>query len=398
LTGFDVPPLHTMYIDKPVRGHTLMQTIARVNRIWKDKPAGLVVDYIGIAQELKKALSLYSSDAKERGVFPLEEAIEKMREKYHATRAYVSGVSYADWHEKGAGELADLFQAAVSAVLGGNEHIDDARVEAFLGEAEALFKLHALVMPHTEANEIRDDIEFFRGVRSAVYKYTTPPTPPGVGLPKDAESAVRALLSNSLAAADVIDLFAAKGKERPEISIFDERFVEEIKDLRFKNLAIETLHKLLRDEIRIRRLKNEVRYKTFLEMLEKLIEDYENNIISSAQVIEQLIKLAKTIKMQAEVGVELGLTEEELSFYDALSHGKQVLKSDEERKHLVHELVKTIRRDISIDWTSNEQIQAGIRANIRLLLLRNGYPPEEMPGLLELLFAQAKALYADFVR
>lgn len=397
LTGFDVPCLHTMYIDKPLRGHTLMQTVARVNRIYKDKPAGLIVDYIGIATELKKALSLYSSDIKDRGVFPLEEAIEKMREKYEHVCAYLAGVEYANWRKESDVATAEILRAAVSAVLGRDEHIDDARVQEFLDESERLFKLHAIVMPHKEANAIRDDIEFFRNVRNAVHKYTTPPTPPGTGLPKDAESAVRSLLSSAIAASDVIDIFAAKGKENPEISIFDERFLQEVEDLHFKNLAVEMLHKLLRDEIMARRRKNEVRYTTLLELLEKLIEDYENNVISSAQVIEQLIELARTIKLQDTVGINLGLSEDELAFYDALSGGKQVLKSDDERKRLVQELVKIIRRDLSVDWTNNDQIKASIRANIRLLLLRSGYKVEDAPGLIDSIFLQAQALYRDLV-
>lgn len=390
ITGFDVPPLHTMYIDTPLKRHTLMQAIARVNRIYKDKPAGLIVDYIGVASQLKESLKLYSSDIKQAGIFPFEEAIEKMQEKYESVKEFFEGVEYAGWKKKSA-ELPELLRTAAAAVLGENaEQIDHERTDRFLSECTQLFKLHALVMPHNEANAIREDVEFFRAVQRFVQKYIQP-TPSAGPVEKDTETAIRELLSGAIAAEGVVDLFGAQGKEKPEISIFDERFLEEVKKMRFKNLAIEVLRKLLNDEIRVRRKKNVVKYKQMQELLEELIEKYENNIISSSQIIEQLIELSRNIKLQDEIGIKSGLSREEMAFYDALAEGKKSLK-DEERKRIVKEIVKVLRRDVTVDWTNNDQIKARIRANVRRILLGSGFSQDEARAALENIFEQANAL------
>ncbi|MDP2668484.1 MAG: type I restriction endonuclease subunit R [bacterium] len=397
LTGFDVPALHTMYIDKPLRGHTLMQAIARANRIYKDKPAGLIVDYIGVAGELKKALSLYASDIKDKAIFPLEEAIRMMLEKHRAVSEFFAGVSCKGWGKLQGKDLALLFQEAIAKVLGEEDRIDEDRKKRFIEEMTKLEKLHALVMPHPEAYNIREDVSFFRAVKKAIYKEIIIDLPPGTGLDKETETAIKKLIETSIVAEKAIDLFAAEGKARPEISIFDERFIEEIKKIRFKNLAIEMLRKLLRDELKGRLRINEVRYVPLRELLEEIIEKYENNIISSAEVIEQLVKLAQQIKLQETIGMKLGLSEEELAFYDALSLGKKAVKDDGRLKGIVRDLVKMIRRDVSIDWTNNEVIRSRIQANVNLLLLRNGFSAEETPILIEQIFHQAQLLYADLI-
>jgi len=393
LTGFDVPPLHTMYIDKPLKGHTLMQAIARANRVYKDKPAGLIVDYIGVAENLKKALSLYSTDVKNPAVFPLEEAIVLMREKHALVSGYFSHVKWQEWTKLSGTVLAELFQAGVSAVLGEEDRIDEDRKADYVQEVTKLEKIHALVMPHKEAGAIRDDVAFFQAVRNAMYKRTVSPTPPEGG--KEAESAIKKLVEKSISAEGVIDIFAAQGREKPEISIFDEKFLEEIKQLKFKNLAIEVLRKLLRDQLKLRVRTNKARYESLLQLLEELIEQYENNIIASSKVIERLLELARDIKLQDTVGVELGLSQEELAFYDALSLGKKGLNGNGELKKVVKELVSIIRRDVSIDWTSNDVVKSRIRANVRLLLLRNGYKAEETERLVDMVFDQASVLYRD---
>ena len=394
LTGFDVPPLHTMYFDKPLRGHTLMQAIVRVNRIHKDKPAGLIVDYIGVAQELKKALSLYSSDVKDTDIFPLEEAIRRMQEKYVEVKEFFTGVDYSGWKKLEPGVQAELVLESVSAILGGDsENHDNERVDEFLNVSEQLFKLHALVMPHAEANKIREDIKFFQEMRKMIYKFITPAPPKGPDIGKEAESAVRTLIAEAINAEDVVDIFAMKGKERPEISIFDEKFLKEVKNMRFKNLAVEMMKKLLDDEIRVRRRKNEIRFATLKDLLDELIEKYENNVISSSEVIEKLVELAKELREQEHVGGELGLSEEELAFYDAVAKGKKGMNG--EVKDMVKEMVKMIRRDIAVDWTDNDVIKSRIRANVKLLLLQNGFAADEAESMVDKIIMQASLLFGS---
>lgn len=397
LTGFDVPALHTMYIDKPLKGHTLMQAIARANRVYKDKPAGLIVDYIGIAGELKKALSLYSSDIKDKGIFPIEEALRMMLDKYKLVSDFFLGIDWKGWNKLQGSELSDLFQRAVAAILGGDtERVDEERKRKFIEEAVKLEKLHALVMPHKEANRIREDVMFFQAVKHAIYKRLVIPSVP-IGITTEAESAIRKLVSESISADKAIDLFAAGDKAKPEISIFDEKFLEEVKKMRLKNLAVEMLRKLLRDELRDRIRINQVRYSPLRELLEELIERYENNIISSSEVIEKLIELAHNIKIQEAAGMRLDLSEEELAFYDAISVGKKGINGNGKLKDLTKELVKMIRRDLSIDWTNNEVIRSRIRADVKLMLMSNGFSVEETPDIVERIFSQAAILYADIV-
>jgi len=399
LTGFDVPALHTMYIDKPLKNHTLMQAIARVNRIFKDKPGGLIVDYIGIADDLKKALSIYSSGIQKEAMIPIEEIIAKMMEKYDIVRAMFSGVEYKEWKKLKGTEPPQLLLKGMNAVStsidkDGKERLDDEKKKRFVKEVELLSQLFAFAMPHKEANAIRNDVEFFQAVKKAIVKRTII-RPEGIGL--DIESEVRELVSKSISAEGVIDIFDMKGKGRPDISIFDEKFLEEVKNMKYRNLSVDVLRKLLNDELRMRMKKNLVRYKSLLDMLEDIIEKYENNIINSTQVIEKLIELAKEIRKVEKQGEGIGLSEEEMAFYDAISVGRKAINGNGELKELVRELVKIIKRDLAIDWTNSEIIKARIRANVKLLLLRKGYKAEESEKVLDLIYQQAFSLYRDFV-
>lgn len=396
LTGFDVPSLHTMYFDKPLKNHTLMQAIARVNRIFKDKPGGLVVDYIGIADNLKKALSIYSSDIRKEAMIPLQEIINKMLEKYDIVKDMFAGVDYSNWKKLESINLAQLFQKAVNSIITDEKTgiLDEERKNRFLKESEILFKVFALAMPNHEAIKIRDDVAFFQAVKKAIIKRTVIAGAAEIDI--KIESALRELVSKSIIAEGVIDIFAMKDKTKPNISIFDEKFLEEVKNMKFKNLAIETLRKLLQDELRIRVRKNGVRYRSLAELLDQVIEEYENNIINSTKVIERLLELAKEIKSAEKAGVNLGLSEEEVAFYDAISTAKKSELKNGELKDLVKELVRVIKRDITVDWTNNEIIKSRIRADVRLLLLRNKFAPEETENILNLVFDQAFSLYRDF--
>lgn len=396
LTGFDVPALHTMYIDKPLKNHTLMQAIARVNRIFKNKPGGLIVDYIGVADDLKKALSIYSSGIQNEAMIPIEEIVSKMMEKYDIVRTMFSGIEYKNWkHIKGAG-LAQLFQKAVNTIIT-DEHsgkLDEEKKKRFIKETEHLSQLFAFAMPHREANAIRNEVEFFQAVKKAIVKRTLV-RPENIGL--DVDSAVKELVSKAISAEGVIDIFDMKGQEKPDISIFDDKFLEEVKNMKYKNLSIDVLRKLLNDQLRMRMKTNLIRYKSLLDMLEDIIEKYENNIINSTKVIEKLIELAKEVKKVEKVGEGMGLSTEEMAFYDAISTGQKSISSKEELKELVRELVKVIKRDLSIDWMNNDIIKARIRAKVRLLLLRKGFRAEESEKVFELIYQQALSLYRDFV-
>lgn len=386
LTGFDVPCLQTMYLDKPLKGHSLMQAIARVNRRFKDKVGGLIVDYIGIAENLKKALAIYTSDIQKQALIPIEEIIKKLLEYYEKVKAFFADIDYKNWKELSAGAQASLFSKAFDIILSKNQK------KEYLELSGRLYKLFALVMPHKEANSIRDNVEFFEGVRRGIIKNTIVDP---IYIDKKTESVIRELISKNIAAEGVIDIFARYRKENPDISILDEKFLKDVKRSHFKNLTIEAVHKLFEDELRQRGKFNIFRYKTLLEKLEEIIEQYENNIVSSSKVIERLIELAREIRAAELAGDNLGLTSEEMAFYDAVSEGKEAL-NDVKMKNLVRKIVKSVRRDLQIDWTSQEVTKARIRTDVRLLLLQNNYPFDEVEKITKKVYEQAYYLYRDY--
>ena len=386
LTGFDVPCLQTIYLDKPLKGHSLMQAVARVNRRYKDKEGGLIVDYIGIAENLKKALAIYTSDIQKQALIPIEEIVAKMLEYYAKVKIFFAGVDYKNWKELSAGEQGKLFPKALDLILSKNQK------KEYLELSGRLYKLFALVMPHKEANEIRDEIEFFEGVRRGIIKNTIVDP---VYIDKKTESAIRDLISKNIAAEGVIDIFAQYKKAKPDISILDDKFLEDIKNSRFKNLTIEAVHKLFEEELKLREKSNILRYGTLLEKLEKIIEEYEDNIINSSKVIERLIELAREIREAGKAGDNLGLTSEEMAFYDALSEGKGALK-DGKMKALVKEIISSVRRDLQIDWTSQEVTKARIRTDIRLILLQHEYPFDDVDKITKGIFEQAFNLYGNY--
>jgi len=416
LTGFDVPCLHTMYIDKPLKNHSLMQAIARVNRVFHGKTGGLIVDYIGIADNLKKALSLYSGDIQKQAMVPIGIILEKMRDKYAIVQEIFAGTpaQYSGWRKLEPAALAQMFQEAVNLVITNPENgvIDEERKKIFLDESESFLRLWSFAMPHAEANKIRDEVEFFSAVKKAVWKMiavdgvAAAPQMAAGEMGSAVEAAIRELLNKSIAAEGVIDVLGLRnGKgdsnggsngKQPDISIFNDKFFDDVKKMRLKNLAIETLRKLLNDQLRSRSRMNLARYQTLTELLQKIIEDYENNIINSSKVIEKLIDLAKEIRTAEDAGKQLGLSEEEMAFYDAIAASKKSVLKNGDLKQFVKELVSIIRRDLTIDWTDNEVIKAKIRANVRLLLMRNRIPVEESESLVDAIFRQASSLYRDF--
>jgi len=388
LTGFDNPCLHTMYVFKPMKGHNLIQAIARVNRVYKNKPAGLIVDYVGIAEALKVAVAQYTIRADiSNSIIPAEDTLPILKEKYDKVKAFLKNVDYSNWMKLSPTEKTRLSQKALNEILR-----DDKTKRAFLKAVKELNTAFVLVAPNPEALRISDDLAFFQMVRDRIVK-----TSPEQVIPAPTvETAIKRLVSKTIVAKDVVDMLAEREMKHPDISILSEDFLREISKIEFPNLKVEVLRKLVNDEIRIRMRKNVVRYGSFRERLEKTIRAYHNRAMESTKVIEELIKIAREIRESLRVGEELGLTEEELAFYDAISKGKRFIMSDEELKKLVRTLVKSIKRNLSIDWTKHENVRSKIRAIVKRTLRKYGISPTKYPSTINLVMTQAEVLYKDW--
>ncbi|HEY3392416.1 MAG TPA: HsdR family type I site-specific deoxyribonuclease [Lacipirellulaceae bacterium] len=389
LTGFDCPPLHTMYADKPMRSHGLMQAIARVNRVFKDKPGGLVVDYLGLAHELKKALANYTqSGGSGRTAIDQEEAVAIMREKYEICCDIFHGFDWSAW-SGGPTERLSILPAAQEHVLAqdeGKQRLVQAVVE--------LSKAFALAVPHEAALAIQDDVGFFQAVKAVLTKGTGE----GRRSPEDIDHAIRQIVSRAVASEEVIDIFAAAGLKKPDISILSDEFLAEVKSMPQRNLAVEMLQKLLKGEIKVRGRKNIVQARSFAEMLEKSLIKYQNRAIETAQVIEELIALAKEMREAEQRGEQLGLSEDEVAFYDALGVNDSAVAvlGDETLRMIAQELVRAVRNSVTIDWTVRENVRAQIRVLIRRILRRYGYPPDKQAKATELVLEQAEVLCHDW--
>lgn len=393
LTGFDVPCLHTMYLDKPLKNHGLMQAIARVNRVFKDKPAGLIVDYIGIAENLKVALSIYDSSIQREVLLPIGEVISEMGKLHIRTQSFFNAVDYSNWKKLKGSELSNLVQACMNEVISRDGILSDDKKMEYIGLIAKLSKIHALAMPSQEAMEIVSDVRFFQAIREGINKQTVVPK---TVFPEEKESAIRTLIHNAIEAEGIVDLFSAQG-ENKSISIFDEKFAEEIKKSKFKNLAVDTVRKLLDQELISRMRTNRARYETMLTMLTDLIEKYENNVISSAEIIKRLLEIADEIKKLDQEGQSLGLSSEEITFYDTLSADPDLKEAGINIQQFVKDLTKRIRRDLTIDWTNNETIKARIRQNVRLLLIQKGIIQQEQADrLIECIYQETVRVYREY--
>ncbi|MHA1856210.1 MAG: type I restriction endonuclease subunit R [Promethearchaeota archaeon] len=391
LTGFDAPCLHTMYIDKPMRGHNLIQAIARVNRVFKDKPGGLIVDYINIAFELKSALAEYTeADKKQTGV-PQEEAVAIMLEKYEIVCGLLYGFDYKRFFDtKKTTKQLQIIAEAMEHIFS----LDNGK-DRLLQAVTELSKAFALAVPHEAALEISDDVGFFQVLRSAIVKNTKTQK---VDEGRDYDTAIQQILSKAIVSDRVIDIFAAAGLPKPDISILSEEFLLEVRKIPHKNLAFEMLRKLLNDEIKIKRKKNLVKARSFAKMLEQAVKAYNNKSIETAEIIEHLIELAKKMKEEQKRGQNLGLDENEVAFYDALvdHEGVKEVMSDEILMIIARELVENIRKSITIDWTIRENVQAQIRLRVKKILRKYGYPPDKQKVATETVLEQAKLLCKDW--
>ena len=386
LTGFDAPSLHTMYLDKPMRGHGLMQAIARVNRVFKDKPGGLVVDYLGLANDLRQALVTYTeSGGAGRTAIDKEEAVAVMLEKHEVCCALFHGFDWSKWTTGAPQERLGLIPAGQEHILAQENGKD--RCMAVVRELSQAF---ALAMPHAEAFRIRDDVGFFQAVRAALSKRAVGEARPE----EDLELAVRQIVSRAVASEGVMDIFAAAGLERPDISVLSEEFLAEVQGMPQRNLAVELLQKLLKGELHIRRRKNVVQARSFAEMLEQTLRRYQNRAIEAAQVIEELIQLARDMREASARGERLGLTDDELAFYDALETNDSAVQvlGDDTLRAIAQELVQTIRHNVTIDWTLRENVRAQLRVLVRRILRKHGYPPDKQEKATQTVLEQAEVL------
>ena len=386
LTGFDAPSLHTMYVDKPMRGHGLMQAIARVNRVFKDKPGGLVVDYLGLAQDLKQAVAIYTeSGGTGRTAVDQDEAVAVMLEKHEVCCALFHGFDWGKWSSGNAQERLGLLPSAQEHILAQEEG-----KERCLAAVRDLSQAFALAVPHEETTRIRDDVGFFQAVRAALSKRADPEARPE----EELDWAVRQIISRAVASEGVVDIFAAAGLEKPNIAVLSDEFLAEVRDMPHRNLAVELLQKLLSGEVATRRRKNVVQARSFAEMLEQTLRRYQNRAIEAAQVIEELIDLAREMRDANARGERLGLSEDELAFYDALETNDSAVQvlGDETLRDIARELVETVQRNVTIDWTLRENVRAHLRVLVRRILRRHGYPPDKQEKATLTVLEQAEIL------
>jgi len=394
LTGFDAPCLHTLYVDKPMTGHNLMQAIARVNRVFKDKEGGLIVDYLGIAQDLKKALSVYTaSGGKGKIEFDQQEAVAKMEELYEIVVDLFDKFDYKKFFGLQTREKLNFLLDATDFVL----NLDKGK-ERFSNNVSNLSKAFAISVPHPKAIAIRDDLSFFQAIKARITKLRESTKKRS---DEEVETAIRQIISDALISTEVIDIFQAAGLQNPEISglnILSDEFLAELKDMPRKNLALELLRRLLNDEIKKRSTRNIIQSKKFSEMLADAIKRYQNNAITAAEIIEELIKLAKDLKEADQRGENLNLDFRELAFYDALEVNDSAVKvlGDEILKTIARELVASVKNSVTIDWDKKESIQAKMRVMIKRILKKYGYPPDKQEQAVKTVLEQAKLLADDF--
>jgi type I restriction enzyme R subunit len=377
-----------MYVDKPMRGHGLMQTIARVNRVFRDKPGGLVVDYLGLAHELKQALATYTeSGGTGKTAIDQAEAVAVMLEKYEICRGLFHGFDWSRWITGKPQDRLSVLPAAQEHILALDRENGKARLLRAVTELSQAF---ALAVPHEEALRIRDDVGFFQAVRAVMAKSGTDERKTD----EELDHAIRQIVSKAMVSDEVVDIFAAAGLKKPDISILSDEFLAEVRGMPQRNLAVELLRKLLSGEIRTRSRKNVVQARSFAVLLEQALRRYQARLIEAAQVIEELINLAKEMRDAGRRGEQLGLTEDEVAFYDALETNDSAVKvlGDEILRTIARELVKTVKGNVSIDWTVRENVRAKLRVMVKRVLRKYGYPPDKQEKATQTVLEQAEVL------
>lgn len=396
LTGFDAPSMHTMYIDKPMKGHGLMQAIARVNRVFRDKPGGLVVDYLGLADQLRQALAAYTENGGTgSATIDQEEAVALMVEQYEVCCDLMHGFDWSTWHGAPGERLTavKLGQDHVLGLVGPTGKLDGK--QRFSDAVAKLSSAFALAVPHEAAIKIRDDVGFFQAVKAALTKNVGE----GKKTKDEMEHAIRQIVSGAIASEGVIDVFEAAGLKKPDISILSDEFLAEVRDMPQRNLAVEMLRKLLEGEVKARSKTNAVQARQFSKLLEEAVRKYQNRAIETAQIIEEMIQLAKDIKKADQRGEELGLTFDEVAFYDALEVNDSAVKilGDESLRLIAQELVKAVKANVTIDWSLRENVRANLRVIIKRILRKYGYPPDMQIKATETVLEQAELLAGGWI-
>lgn len=403
LTGFDAPCMHTMYVDKPMQGHGLMQAIARVNRVFRDKPAGLIVDYIGIAQNLKSALQQYSKNDQENTGVDEAQAIAVMMEKYEVVRDMYHGYDYVSAMSGTPQERLAMMAGAIEWILdlqqklAAKEKTKEGKKNAhrrYQDAVLALSKAFALASASDEAREIREEVGFFQAIRAALVKSST-----GSGVTQqERELAIQQIVSRAVVSTEIVDILAAAGIKSPDISILSDEFLAEVQQMEKKNLALEALRKLINDGIRSRSKANVVQTKAFSERLEDAVARYHANAITTAEVLQELIQLAKDIRAARQRGEESGLSDEEIAFYDALAENESAVQmmGDDKLKLIAHELLMSLRENVTVDWARRESARARMRVLVKRILRKYGYPPDLQDGAVQTVLQQAEALSAGW--
>lgn len=394
LTGFDAPVLNTLYVDKPMQGHNLMQAIARVNRVYKDKKGGLIVDYIGIATDLKKALSVYTeSGGKGAPTLDQNEAVAAMLEKYEVVCQMLDGFNYQQY-------FTATVSAKMSNILSAEEQILNMEEgkERFIKNVTALSQAFALSVPHPEALKIKDEVGLFQAIKARLVKFSAGGA--GGGKTQDEiETAIKQIVSKAVVSDSVIDVFDAAGIKKPDISILSDEFLQEVRGMKHKNIALELLRKILNDEIKTRMRTYLVQSRKFSDMLETAVRNYQNKVLSTAEVINELIDLAKDIKKSDKRGEKLNLNVSELAFYDALETNDSAVKvlGDDTLRDIARAIADKVRQNATIDWTVKESVRAKLRVIVRRTLNHYGYPPDKQEKAVETVLKQAEMMAEEWV-
>ena len=393
LTGFDAPSMHTMYVDKTMQGAGLMQAIARVNRTFRDKPGGLIVDYIGLFANLQEALQEYSPSDRDQAGVPIEEIVNAMLEKHDVVRGILHGVTYDASPGLSSSQRLAEYAKVLDFVMA-----DPDRTKRFNDEVLALAKAFALAGARDEAAAIRDDVRLFTDVRAAILKILNPDSGKGGSGAVEIDTALGQLLNEAVAAEDVVDVYKLAGVETPEISILSDEFLDSLAGKDKPNLQMGLLRKLLNDQIRTVQRKNIVQGRKFSEMLDEAVKRYTNRSLSTAEIIAELVKLAKQVRDDQNRFEQLGLREDEVAFYDAvIQNDSAVLElGDETLKAIARDLVKSVQQSATIDWNLKESVLATMRSKVRRILARYDYPPDAEEQAVELVLKQAE-VFADGV-
>ena len=402
LTGFDSPSMHTMYIDKPMRGHGLMQAIARVNRVFRDKPAGLIVDYIGIAQNLKSALGQYSQADQAQAGIEEAEAVAELLERMDVVRAMFHGLDYIEGVTGTPQQRLVMLSEALEWILAQqnaaaqketSEAAKKAAHRRFQDAVLALSKAFALCSASDAARGLRDEVGFFQTVRAAMVKAAEPSGRSGA----DRDLANRQIVNGAVASTEIVDILSVAGLSSPDISILSDEFLAEVSQMEKKNLALEALKKLLNDEIRSRSRANVIETRKFSERLEEAIARYHTNAVSTVEVLQTLIALAKDLRAARNRGEETGLTPEEIAFYDALADNQSAVEvlGDDKLKVIAHELLVGLKANVTVDWAHRDSARAKLRVLVKRILRKYGYPPNLEDAAIRGVLAQAEALLAE---